>query len=77
MSGRQWLFGFHAVGARLKVAPESVHELHVDAARRDGRMRALRERAQETGVRLTEADDARLTALCHNPRHQEKKNERL
>ena len=29
------LFGFHAVGVRLKTAPRSVLELHVDPARRD------------------------------------------
>jgi hypothetical protein len=29
------LFGFHAVGVRLKTAPASVNEVHVDASRRD------------------------------------------
>ena len=29
------LFGFHAVGVRLKTAPASVNEVHVDVARRD------------------------------------------
>ncbi|RZJ04123.1 MAG: 23S rRNA (guanosine(2251)-2'-O)-methyltransferase RlmB, partial [Haliea sp.] len=33
------LFGFHAVGVRLKTAPQSVLEVFFDAARRDARMR--------------------------------------
>jgi 23S rRNA (guanosine2251-2'-O)-methyltransferase len=70
MSARQTLFGFHAVGIRLKTAPASVAEVHVDAARRDQRMRQLLERAAAAGVRLIEADDARLTQLAGTPRHQ-------
>jgi 23S rRNA (guanosine2251-2'-O)-methyltransferase len=64
------LYGFHAVGVRLKIAPESVHELHVDAARRDARMRRFVERAAGTGVRIVDSDDARLTRLAGTARHQ-------
>jgi 23S rRNA (guanosine2251-2'-O)-methyltransferase len=67
---RSILFGFHAVGVRLKTAPKTVHELHFDAARRDARMRGFVERAREAGVKLLESDDARLYKLCGNPRHQ-------
>ena len=41
------LFGFHAVGVRLKVAPASVIEIYVDASRRDARMKQFLARAQE------------------------------
>ncbi|MBL8303737.1 MAG: 23S rRNA (guanosine(2251)-2'-O)-methyltransferase RlmB [Ideonella sp.] len=64
------LFGFHAVTVRLKSAPDSVIEVHVDPARRDQRMRQLVERAKEAGRRLVDSDDDRLTRLCGNPRHQ-------
>jgi len=64
------LFGFHAVGVRLKTAPASVGEVHVDVARRDQRMRQIIERAQAAGVRVVDSDDARLTQLVGNPRHQ-------
>jgi 23S rRNA (guanosine2251-2'-O)-methyltransferase len=64
------LFGFHAVGVRLKTAPASVGEVHVDMARRDQRMRQLIERAQAAMVRLVDSDDARLTQLAGTPRHQ-------
>jgi 23S rRNA (guanosine2251-2'-O)-methyltransferase len=64
------LFGFHAVGVRLKTAAASVSEVHVDVARRDQRMRQLVERAQAAGVRVVDSDDARLTQLAGTPRHQ-------
>ena len=64
------LFGFHAVGVRLKTAPRSVLELHVDPARRDARMQHFVARAVEAGVEIVESADARLTQLAGSPRHQ-------
>jgi len=60
------LFGFHAVGVRLKTAPQSVLEVFFDASRRDARMRQFTDRAREAGVRLIESDafaDAMLALL--------------
>jgi len=68
--GKQLLFGFHAVTVRLKTAPRSVLEVHVDAARRDPRMRQFIERATAAGARLVESDDARLQKMSGTPRHQ-------
>jgi 23S rRNA (guanosine2251-2'-O)-methyltransferase len=70
MSAPQVLFGFHAVGVRLKTAPASVIELYVDVSRRDARMRQFLERAREAGVRLIESDGARLTKLAGSLGHQ-------
>ncbi len=64
------LFGFHAVTVRLKTAPQSITEIHFDGSRRDGRMRQFVERAREAGMKLVEADDASLTAMAGNTRHQ-------
>jgi 23S rRNA (guanosine2251-2'-O)-methyltransferase len=64
------LFGFHAVGVRLKIAPRSVIELHVDASRRDPRMLHFLARADAAGVRLVESDEQRLHKLAGSPRHQ-------
>src|SRR5678816_2852950 len=64
------LFGFHAVGVRLKTAPRSVLELHVDPARRDARMQHFVARAAEAGVRIVETGDGRLTQMAGSPRHQ-------
>jgi 23S rRNA (guanosine2251-2'-O)-methyltransferase len=64
------LFGFHAVTVRLKMAPDSVAEIHVDAARRDARMRQFVERARDAGAQVIDSDDARLAQLAGTSRHQ-------
>lgn len=69
-AGPKILFGFHAVTVRLKTAPRSVLEIHVESARRDARMRQFVERAQQAGVRLVDSDDERLGKLCGTQRHQ-------
>jgi 23S rRNA (guanosine2251-2'-O)-methyltransferase len=66
----QILFGFHAVTVRLKSAPKSVREIHVDATRRDQRMRQFVERANDAGAKLIDSDDERLQKLCGSHRHQ-------
>ena len=70
MTAPKVLFGFHAVGVRLKVAPESVVEVYFEASRRDARMRQFIERAKEAGVRLIEADGLRLAKLAGRHGHQ-------
>jgi 23S rRNA (guanosine2251-2'-O)-methyltransferase len=70
MSTPKTLFGFHALGVRLKTAPESIIEIYVDPSRRDARMRQFVERVQEAGVRLLEADGVRLARLCGSHGHQ-------
>jgi len=70
MSAPKVLFGFHAVGVRVKTAPASVIEVYVDATRRDARMKQFLARAAEAGVRVIEADGARLAKLCGGVGHQ-------
>lgn len=70
MSSPKVLFGFHAVGVRLKTAPASVLEVYFDASRRDARMRQFIDRANEAGVRLIEADGLRLAKLAGSHGHQ-------
>jgi 23S rRNA (guanosine2251-2'-O)-methyltransferase len=64
------LFGFHAVTVRMKTAPQSIVEIHVDTTRRDARMRQFVERAREAGLRLIDSDGERLDRLAGGPRHQ-------
>ena len=64
------LFGFHAVTVRLKTASKSVIEVHVDASRRDQRMREFLARAREAGTKIVDSDDDRLHKLCGTHRHQ-------
>ena len=67
---KQILFGFHAVTVRLKSAPASVLEIHVDATRRDQRMRQFVERARDAGAKIIDSDDDRLQKLSGSHRHQ-------
>jgi 23S rRNA (guanosine2251-2'-O)-methyltransferase len=64
------LFGFHAVGVRLKTAPASVLEVFFDPTRKDARMRQFLERAREAGIKLVEADGLRLAKLAGSHGHQ-------
>ncbi len=70
MSTPKVLFGFHAVGVRLKTAPSSVIEIYADPTRRDARMKQFLARAAEVGVRVIEADGVRLAKLAGSHGHQ-------
>jgi len=70
MSSAKVLFGFHAVGVRLRTAPKSILELYVDTSRRDARMRQFLQKAQEAGLRPVEADGLRLARLAGSAGHQ-------
>ena len=70
MSATRTLFGFHAVTARLRAHPASVHALHVAAARADARTRDVVARAEAAGVSVHRTDDERLRALAGHAGHQ-------
>jgi 23S rRNA (guanosine2251-2'-O)-methyltransferase len=70
MSSPKVLFGFHAVGVRLKTAPQSIIEIYVDPTRRDARMRQFLDRVNEAGARVIEADGIRLAKLAGSHGHQ-------
>src|SRR3990167_3733537 len=70
MSSPKVLFGFHAVGVRLKTAPQSIIEIYFEPPRRDARMRQFLDKANEAGARLIEADGIRLAKLCGGHGHQ-------
>ncbi len=70
MSTTRILAGFHAVTARLRVAPASIETIYIDARRRDGRMQQLQQRARESGVKLVAADAERLRSLAGEAPHQ-------
>ncbi|MSQ56161.1 MAG: 23S rRNA (guanosine(2251)-2'-O)-methyltransferase RlmB [Limnohabitans sp.] len=64
------LFGFHAVGVRLKTVPASVIEVYIDASRRDARMRQFLDRCKELSVRVIDANALRLAKLSGGHGHQ-------
>lgn len=70
MSSHKVLFGFHAVGVRLKTAPQSIIEVYYEPTRRDARMRQFLDKAREANVRLIEADGLRLSRLAGSHGHQ-------
>jgi 23S rRNA (guanosine2251-2'-O)-methyltransferase len=70
MSSPRILFGFHAITVRMKTAPKSVIELHVEANRRDARMRSFVDRAREADIKIVETDGERLDKLAGTTRHQ-------
>jgi 23S rRNA (guanosine2251-2'-O)-methyltransferase len=64
------VYGFHALSARLRQRPDSIHELYVVTSRDDPRMRALLDLAGEKGVRILEMSTERLERLVPGVRHQ-------
>ena len=70
MSAPKVLFGFHAVGVRLRTAPKSIVEIYVEATRKDARMRQFLQKLQEAGLRPIEADSLRLARLAGSAGHQ-------
>jgi 23S rRNA (guanosine2251-2'-O)-methyltransferase len=70
MSEARVLFGMHAVHARLRRRPESVHELYLDAQRHDARARELRALASQAGVRIVELEASRIERIAGSGRHQ-------
>lgn len=66
----QIIFGFHAVGARLRTRAESVREIYVDAKRDDKRMQALLETAKVKNLRVMSVDGKRLDGMTGTIRHQ-------
>jgi 23S rRNA (guanosine2251-2'-O)-methyltransferase len=64
------LYGFHAVGVRLRTAPRTILELYVDATRKDARMRQFLAKVQEAGLRTIEAEGLRLARLAGSAGHQ-------
>jgi 23S rRNA (guanosine2251-2'-O)-methyltransferase len=64
------LFGFHAVGVRLRTAPKSILEIYVDSSRKDARMRQFLARVGEAGLRTIDSDGLRLSRLAGSAGHQ-------
>jgi 23S rRNA (guanosine2251-2'-O)-methyltransferase len=66
----RWMYGFHAVKARLRSAPQSVIEVWVDESRQDARMRDLLAALASAGVVARMADGGRLDKMVGGARHQ-------
>ncbi len=70
MSKQVVLAGFHAVNARVRVKPESIRVVYVDPSRRDKRMQQCKDRLQQAGIKVMQADNRRLDGLAPDIPHQ-------
>lgn len=70
MKAERVLYGFHAVGARLRRDAKSVREVYVEARRHDARMREFIAAAEQAGARVVPVVTARLDGLTGHARHQ-------
>jgi 23S rRNA (guanosine2251-2'-O)-methyltransferase len=66
----RWIYGFHAVKARLRTAPDSVKELWLDETRRDVRAKDLIALAESKGLNVRQAEASRLDKMVGGARHQ-------
>jgi 23S rRNA (guanosine2251-2'-O)-methyltransferase len=66
----QTIFGIHAVSARIRMKPETVHEVFVDQSRRDNRMNKLLETAKAQNLRVMSVSAERLDGMTGHARHQ-------
>ncbi len=64
------IYGFHAVTARLRQAPDSVLEILLAAERKDVRAQKLLALAEAAAVKVVLDDSARLDKLVGTRRHQ-------
>ncbi len=66
----QWIYGFHALRARLKLDAASVLEVLLDEARRDARARELQALCDQAGVPCRAVAGQRIDGLLGQARHQ-------
>jgi 23S rRNA (guanosine2251-2'-O)-methyltransferase len=68
---RRFIYGFHAVIAKLRHSADDVVEIFLDRQRQDARARDLVKLAETHKVRLIQTDPARLDGMAGgNARHQ-------
>lgn len=70
MANNKLLVGFHAITARLRADPKSIHAIYYQMNRQDKRMQALLSRAQQALITLHAVDDKRLQSLAGIYPHQ-------
>ncbi|MDR0588854.1 MAG: 23S rRNA (guanosine(2251)-2'-O)-methyltransferase RlmB [Burkholderiales bacterium] len=67
---KTWIFGFHAVIARLRQRPESVTHIYFDESRKDPRAKDVLSRAKLAGCPVEATDKATLDQKTLSGRHQ-------
>ncbi len=62
--------GFHAVGARLRSNPSSIHAVYADLSRKDQRMVKMLASLEKAGIKVMNAERNRLDGLSKGIPHQ-------
>jgi len=70
MSESRFIYGFHAITARLRRNPEGLQEIYIAGGRQDVRAKDLLKQAELAGVRVITSDAARLDGMAGSGRHQ-------
>lgn len=64
------IYGFHAISAKLRHAPDAVLEIHLSGDRKDARVKKFIAQAEAAGTRMLNSDSDKLDALVGTRRHQ-------
>ncbi len=64
------IYGFHAISAKLRQAPEAVLEIYLSDDRKDARVRHFVTAAETVGARIIPTPADRLDAMVGTRRHQ-------
>lgn len=69
-TSRKLIYGFHAVLARLRQQPDSVHEVYLDRQRHDARAADVSRLIDEHDIAVHAVEGQRLDRLAGHGRHQ-------
>ena len=64
------IYGFHAVSAKLRHAPDSVLEIYLSGDRKDARVKKFIAQAEAAGARILQSDGDKLDGMVGTRRHQ-------
>jgi len=64
------IYGFHAVSAKLRHAPDAVLEIYLSGDRKDARAKKFIAQAEAAGARILPSEGDKLDALVGTRRHQ-------
>lgn len=70
MSETRFIYGFHAVLARLRRSPEGIEDIHLAVGRQDVRAKDLLKQTELANVRVIHTESARLDGMVGTRRHQ-------
>lgn len=69
-ASRKLIYGFHAVLARLRQQPASVHEVYLDQQRHDARAKDVSALVDRHSVKIHPVESSRLDRLAGHTQHQ-------